>query len=203
MTKMGRNRNSKHKISMVRGVGGRDKRESSAFMKTGRWWLGFVLWPLRWCVYSYIYKSVASTCSLSPLQFWLRVFNTKLTSSYCANCHHCPWYCHRRACRVVVWVCVIFFICSLSSSLSLSLFNFTVFRICVPFIIPSHWITTALCNVNDLRDDDGSRCCSHTHCFRSIMFCIGKQAKYTTNFTSLEPFSQVSIICSTFSGITT
>lgn len=83
----------------------------------------------------------------------------------------------------------------------LSLFNFTVFRICVPFIIPSHWITTALCNVNDLRDDDGSRCCSHTHCFRSIMFCIGKQAKYTTNFTSLEPFSQVSIICSTFSGI--
>lgn len=120
MTKMGRNRNSKHKISMVRGVGGRDKRELSAFMKTGRWWLGFVLWPLRWCVYSYIYKSVASTCSLSPLQFWLRVFNTKLTSSYCANCHHCPWYCHRRACRVVVWVCVIFFICSLSSSLSLS-----------------------------------------------------------------------------------
>lgn len=105
-------------------------------------------------------------------------------------------------CCVSVCVCVIFFYLFVVV-FSFSLFNLTVFRICVPFIIPSHWITTALCNVNDLRDDDGSRCCSHTHCFRSIMFCIGKQAKYTTNFTSLEPFSQVSIICSTFFGITT
>lgn len=147
----------------------------------GIWWGIFSIHSAQWSL-----NGLASTVPFrlyfirivlaSTLHFWLRVFNTKLTSSYSVCVYefpsHYPWYCCyccRRRCRCGVrMLCDFFF--SLSFSLSLS---FAGVHISEPFI--QHSITSNY-NANDSMAGDGSRVVVRTLIvFRSIMFCIGKQ----------------------------